>query len=75
MHAKGSAGGTLTADGAVIDARKTKLPTNDKSWALARAGEYKSLVLDVPQQADGMWLVINSSGVPRKSCLPSGTPE
>jgi alpha-2-macroglobulin len=28
-----------------------------------RASEYKSLTLDIPQQADGMWLVIRSEGV------------
>lgn len=67
MGAKGTAAGTLVADGVTIEPRKTKLKTNDKSWALARASEYKSLVLDIPQQADGMWLVINASGVRRGS--------
>ena len=31
--------------------RKTKQKTNDKTWSLLRASEYKSLTLDVPQQA------------------------
>ncbi len=60
---KGTAAGTLTADGQAIEPRKLKKPTNDKSWSLKRASEYKTLTLDVPQQADGMWLVITSDGV------------
>ncbi len=63
---KGTAAGKLTADGAEINSRtsKHKSPTaNDKTWALMRASEYKSLTLDIPQQAAGMWLVINSEGV------------
>jgi len=60
---KGTAAGTLIADGVTIEPRKTKQKTNDKSWALSRASEYKSLVLDVPQQTAGMWLVISSEGV------------
>ncbi len=60
---KGTAAGTLFADGVTIDPRKMKLKTNDKSWSLMRASEYKSLTLDIPQQADGMWLVIRSEGV------------
>jgi uncharacterized protein YfaS (alpha-2-macroglobulin family) len=63
MGAKGTAGGVLTADGATIEPRKTKQKTNDKSWSLARASEYKSLVLDIPAGADGMYLVISSEGV------------
>ncbi len=63
MGAKGTAGGTLTADAAGIAPRKTKLKTNDLNWSLARASEYKSLVLDVPASADGMYLVISSEGV------------
>jgi uncharacterized protein YfaS (alpha-2-macroglobulin family) len=60
---KGIATGTLTADGATVDARKTKKPTNDKTWSIARASEKKSLVLDVPESAAGMYLVISSQGV------------
>lgn len=63
LGAKGTAAGTLTADGVVIDPRKMKTKTNDKTWSLNRASEYKSLTLDIPQQAEGMWLVINSTGV------------
>ena len=39
------------ADGAVINPRKTKAlksATNDRTWSLMRASEYKSLTLDVP---------------------------
>jgi len=61
--AKGSASGTLTADGTALDPRKTKKPTNDKTWSIARASEYKSLTLDVPESAAGMYLVISSQGV------------
>ncbi|HEY5951808.1 MAG TPA: hypothetical protein VIV40_40210, partial [Kofleriaceae bacterium] len=60
---KGTAAGTLVADGSTIEPRKMKLKTNDKSWSLMRASEYKSLTLDIPQSADGMWLVISSEGV------------
>jgi len=60
---KGTAAGTLVANGATIEPRKMKKPTNDKSWSLQRASEYKSLTLDLPQAADGMWLVISSEGV------------
>ncbi|HEY5926191.1 MAG TPA: MG2 domain-containing protein [Kofleriaceae bacterium] len=60
---KGTADGTLTADGTVIQPRKMKLKTNDKSWSLQRASEYKQLSLDVPAAANGMWLVITSEGV------------
>ena len=61
--AKGAADGKLTADGTVINPRTTKIKSNDKTWSLIRASEYKSLTLDVPQATAGMWLVINSEGV------------
>lgn len=63
MGAKGVADGTLKADGAVIAARKTKVKSNDRTWSLMRASEYKSLSLDVPAASAGMWLVVNSEGV------------
>jgi uncharacterized protein YfaS (alpha-2-macroglobulin family) len=63
MGAKGVADGTLEADGAVIAARKTKVKSNDRTWSLMRASEYKSLTLDVPATSAGMWLVVNSEGV------------
>ncbi len=61
--AKGTAGGTLTADGQTIAARSTKTKTNDKTWVLHRASEYKQLAVDIPQSAANMWLVIRSEGV------------
>lgn len=61
--AKGVAGGTLTADGAAINVRPTKGKTNDRTWMVRRASEYKQLTLDVPQSAAGMWLVVRSEGV------------
>jgi hypothetical protein len=60
---KGVADGTLEADGAVIGARKTKTKSNDRTWSLMRASEYKTLTLDVPASSAGMWLVVNSQGV------------
>ena len=57
------AGGKLVADGVTIDARPTKLKSNDKTWSLARASEYKTLTLEVPQAAAGMYLMIASEGV------------
>src|SRR3979409_363210 len=61
--AKGTAGGTLIADGATIAPRTPKHKTSDKAWALRRASEYKQLTLDVPAAAAGTWLVISSEGV------------
>ncbi|MEP6863149.1 MAG: MG2 domain-containing protein, partial [Deltaproteobacteria bacterium] len=57
------ADGKLTADGTVITPRPTKQKSNDKTWSLLRASEYKQLTLDLPQSATGMWLVISSDGV------------
>ncbi|HSD87695.1 MAG TPA: TonB family protein, partial [Kofleriaceae bacterium] len=61
--AKAAADGKLTADGVVIDARKVKQKTSDKTWGLSRASEYGKLTLDVPASAAGMWLVIASEGI------------
>jgi len=47
----------------VIAARKTKSKSNDKTWSLMRASEYKSLTLEVPSSASPTWLVINATGV------------
>ncbi|MBA3499610.1 MAG: hypothetical protein H0T65_04520, partial [Deltaproteobacteria bacterium] len=63
VSAKGTAAGTLIADGKAVDARKTKAASNDKTWALSRASEYKTLSLEVPASAQGLWLVVNSEGV------------
>jgi uncharacterized protein YfaS (alpha-2-macroglobulin family) len=63
MGARGTAGGTLTADGAAIAPRAPKHASTDRAWALRRAGEYKQLALDVPAAAAGTWLVISSEGV------------
>ncbi|HMG21354.1 MAG TPA: alpha-2-macroglobulin family protein, partial [Kofleriaceae bacterium] len=61
--AKGTAGGTLVADGATIAPRVPKHKSGDKAWSVIRASEYKQLTLDVPAQAAGNWLVISSEGV------------
>lgn len=63
VAAKGTAAGTLTANGKVVDPRKTRTKSNDTTWAVARASEYDALVLDVPASAQGLWLVVNSEGV------------
>jgi uncharacterized protein YfaS (alpha-2-macroglobulin family) len=60
---KGTADGTLVADGVAIAPRAMKVKTNDKVWSLQRASEYKGLTLDIPQAAGGMWLVISAEGV------------
>jgi hypothetical protein len=57
------AGGTFTADGATITPRKGRVKSNDLTWTLGNASSYKSLAIDVPQSAAGMWLVINTEGV------------
>src|SRR5260370_26728211 len=36
---------------------RSKLKSNDKSWSLVRASEYKSLTLEVPQSAGGLYLM------------------
>jgi hypothetical protein len=69
---KGVGGGKLTADGQVINPRASKLKTSDKTWALQRASEYKSLTLDVPDSASGMWLVISSEGVRPNATYKTG---
>jgi uncharacterized protein YfaS (alpha-2-macroglobulin family) len=61
--AQGVADGRLIADGTVIDPRKTKAKTNDRTWSLGRASEYKQLALEVPASAAGLWLVVDSEGV------------
>jgi hypothetical protein len=64
LTAKGTtAAGTLTADGQAIKPRAAKHASNDRTWSVMRASEYKQLTLDVPASAAGMWLVINSGGV------------
>jgi hypothetical protein len=63
IAAKGVADGKLVADGQTIAPRATKLKSNDKTWSLVRASEYKTLTLEVPQAAAGMWLMISSEGV------------
>jgi hypothetical protein len=64
LVAKGAtAGGTLTADGTAIAPRAGRPQAKDRTWTVARASEYKSLVLDVPASAAGMWLVASSEGV------------
>ncbi|HSK00742.1 MAG TPA: MG2 domain-containing protein, partial [Kofleriaceae bacterium] len=62
--AKGAtAAGTLTADGAAIGPRAGRPGAKDRTWTVVRASEYRSLVLDVPASAAGMWLVTSSEGV------------
>jgi alpha-2-macroglobulin len=63
LAAKGTPGGTLVADGVTIAPRVGKHKSNDKAWSVMRASEYKQLTLDVPAQAAGTWLVVNSEGV------------
>jgi hypothetical protein len=63
LAAKGTAAGTLVADGQAIAPRAGKHKTHDKAWSLARASEYKQLTLDVPAQAAGTWLIVRSEGV------------
>jgi uncharacterized protein YfaS (alpha-2-macroglobulin family) len=63
LVSKATPAGTLTADGTAIATRAAKHKTTDKAWSLRRASEYKQLTLDVPAQAAGTWLIINSEGV------------
>ncbi|MBS1122314.1 MAG: hypothetical protein H6Q90_4542 [Deltaproteobacteria bacterium] len=74
--AKGTAAGKLVADGTQIDPRVTrtqsKTASNDKTWSLGRASEYKQLTLEIPAQAAGMWLVVRSEGVRPKATYPTG---
>jgi uncharacterized protein YfaS (alpha-2-macroglobulin family) len=57
------AAGTLTADGTTIAPRTAKHKTNDRSWSVIRASEYRQLTLEVPASAAGAWLVVTSEGV------------
>jgi alpha-2-macroglobulin len=71
--AKGAvAAGTVTADGATIAPRPGRPQAKDRTWTVARASEYSSLVLDVPASAAGMWLVASSSGVRPNGEYPVG---
>jgi alpha-2-macroglobulin len=63
QQSRGTAAGTLVADGATIGPRKTKKASNDKTWTVARASEANQLTLEIPQSAAGMWLVVSSEGV------------
>jgi uncharacterized repeat protein (TIGR01451 family) len=72
LAAKGVAGGTLSADGTTINARTTKQKSNDRTWTLYRASEYKKLAIDIPQSAAGMWLVIRSEGVKQGATYKTG---
>ncbi|HEU4734032.1 MAG TPA: alpha-2-macroglobulin family protein, partial [Kofleriaceae bacterium] len=63
LAAQASAAGTLTADGKAIAPRAARHKSSDKAWSVMRASEYKQLTLDVPAQAAGAWLVVNSEGV------------
>ncbi len=63
QDAKGTAAGTLVADGVAVEARAMKVKSTAKTWNLIRASEYKQLTLDIPAQSAGMWLVIKSEGV------------
>ncbi len=58
-----TADGRITADGVVLAPRAVRAQVKDRTWTVARASEYRSLVLDVPASAAGMWLVISSEGV------------
>ncbi|HEU0032537.1 MAG TPA: MG2 domain-containing protein [Kofleriaceae bacterium] len=57
-----TADGKLVANGLAIGPRATKQKTNDRTWTVVRASEYKTLTLDVPASAAGMWLVVRSEG-------------
>jgi uncharacterized repeat protein (TIGR01451 family) len=71
--AKGAvAGGTVTADGAAIAARPGRPQAKDRTWTVARASEYRSLTLDLPASAAGMWLVVSSEGVRPNGEYPVG---
>lgn len=57
---------TLTANGKGIEpkALDKKLKTSDRTWALARASEYKSLSLNVADKGKGsLFLMLSSEGV------------
>jgi uncharacterized protein YfaS (alpha-2-macroglobulin family) len=60
---RGASTGKLVADGTEIATRRVKMKSNDKTWSLARASEYKALTLEVPAGANPTWLVINATGV------------
>ncbi|HEY1553761.1 MAG TPA: MG2 domain-containing protein [Kofleriaceae bacterium] len=59
---KGAAAGKLVGDGVEILPRKVRAKSNDRTWSLARASEYKSLVLQ-SSAATSTWLVVSAAGV------------
>ena len=60
--AKGAAAGKLVADGTELAPRKVRAKSNDRTWSLARASEYKSLVMQSTAPTS-TWLVVSSVGV------------
>lgn len=63
LASKAAVTGTLTTDGAQIRPRATRQTSNDLTWSVMRASEYKQLTLDVPAAAAGAWLIVASEGV------------
>ena len=59
---KGVSAGKLVADGVELAPRKVHAKSNDRTWSLARASEYKSLVMQSTASTPA-WLVVSSVGV------------
>jgi uncharacterized protein YfaS (alpha-2-macroglobulin family) len=59
--------GKLLADGKAIEPRPPRGTGSDRSWALARASEYKSLSLEVKERGQGkLYVLVSSDGVRQK---------
>ena len=61
--------GRLVADGRAVEPRPARGRASDRTWALARASEYRSLSLHVDDRGAGgkLWLVVASEGVRERS--------
>lgn len=64
----------LVANGKKIDPQPNAegAKTSDKTWALARASEYKTLVLTMPKVEGNVYLLLSSEGVRLKGDYTAG---
>jgi uncharacterized protein YfaS (alpha-2-macroglobulin family) len=65
--------GRLLADGKPIEPRPARARAGDRSWALARASEYRSLSLQSTDRGAGkLYLVVSSEGVRERADYRTG---
>ncbi len=65
--------GRLLADGKAIEPRPPRGNASDRSWALARASEYKGLSLEVKERGSGkLYVLVSSEGVREEPTVQYG---